>query len=175
MFPHLFLAGLGQDILDGALVVLELVPFHLVQPQIEQRLRAQRHHHQPEVDIFSTLVQLRSTLPQVGILLCILRVGELHDVFDEVQGLVVHVVGVYLVAQRLCSTGTYAEEHDSLCNERFYQNLCDRSNKTKENEVPDLQVLVALDFQVGLSVCLMFQPLGILSQGVGVTNLYKSI
>ena len=41
--------------------------------------------------------------------------------------------------------------------------------------MPDLQVLVALDFQVGLSVCLMFQPLGVLSQGVCVTNLYMSI
>ena len=127
MFPHLFLAGLGQYILNCALVVLELVPFHLVKPQVEQRLRPQRHHHQPEVDIFSTQSQLRSALPQVGILFCILRVGELHDVFDEVQGLVVHVVGVYLVAQRLCSTGTYAEEHDSLCKKRFYQNLCNRS------------------------------------------------
>ena len=116
MFLHLFLAGLGQYILNCALVVLELVPFHIVQPQVEQRLRAQRHHHQPEVNIFSTQVQLRPTLPQVCILFSILRVGELHDVFDEVQGLVVHVVGVYLVAQRLCSTGTYAEEHDSLCN-----------------------------------------------------------
>ena len=30
--------------------------------------------------------------------------GELHDVLDEVKGLVVHVVGVAPLAHRLCST-----------------------------------------------------------------------
>ena len=41
-------------------------------------------------------------------------VGELHDIFDEVEGLVVHVVGVDLVAHQLCSTPADGEQYDSL-------------------------------------------------------------
>ena len=96
---HLLLPRFCQDVLDGSLVVLQLVPLHLVQPQVEQRLCAQGHHNQPEISFAFALDKIYLCLsPQVCVLLGILRGGELHDVFDEVEGLVVHVVGVDLVA-----------------------------------------------------------------------------
>ena len=53
-------------------------------------------------------------LPQVCVLLGILGGGELQDELDQVEGLVVHVVGVDLVAHRLRPTPADAEQHDSL-------------------------------------------------------------
>ena len=47
---HLLVLGGLQGGLDGPLVVLQLVALHLVQPQVEERLGAQRHHHQPGQD-----------------------------------------------------------------------------------------------------------------------------
>ena len=44
---HLLVLGGLEGGLDGPLVVLELVALHLVEAQVEQRLGAQGHHHQP--------------------------------------------------------------------------------------------------------------------------------
>ena len=91
------------------------MPLHLVQPQIEQGLCAQGHHNQPKITFVLALDKIYLCLsPQVRVFLGILRGGELHDIFDEVEGLVVHVVGVDLVAHRLRSTPADAEQHDSL-------------------------------------------------------------
>ena len=81
------------------MVVLQFVPLHLVQPQIEQGLSAQGHHNQPKVSFeFKTWTKKHICYsPQVRVFLGILRGCELHDVFDEVEGLVVHVVGIDLV------------------------------------------------------------------------------
>ena len=91
------------------------MPLHLVQPQVEQRLCAQGHHNQPKINFALALDKIYLCVsPQVCVFLGILGGGELHDVFDEVEGLVVHVVGVDLVAHGLGSTPTDAEQHDSL-------------------------------------------------------------
>lgn len=93
------------------------MPLHLVQPQIEQGLSAQGHHNQPEIGFKLALLDRRCIclfLPQVRVLLGILRGCELHDVFDEVESLVVHVVGVDLIPHRLCATSADAEQHDGL-------------------------------------------------------------
>ena len=52
--------------------------------------------------------------PDIDVLLGVLGGGELHDVLDELEGLVVHVVGVRLVPHVLSAAAGHAEEHDRL-------------------------------------------------------------
>ena len=87
---------------------------HLVEPEVEEGLGPQGHHHEPGAGGQGLPGDDGGTSPDIDVLLGVLGGGQLHDVLDKLEGLVVHVVCVCLVPHVFSPAAGDTEEHDGL-------------------------------------------------------------